>query len=156
MNTFTFSEIRAGWVTARVGSQCDSQSIVGSYVPADAIRDFADAVASLGTISTATCRWFQEPEEIEWRFRCSENCVKVTVLSCGRRNAPEDQKQLFEGIFEWPRFGADVLEALLELRSALGLPGYEREWRHPFPDEACQKLESTIARARHSSSTLDR
>jgi len=153
MKTFTFNGVRAGWVTARVGSQGDYQSFVGSYVLGDAIRDLADNIASLGTISTATCRWFQEPEEIEWRFTRSDNSVKVTVLSCCERNAPPAQ-QLFEGVFEWPRFGADVLEALLELRSTFGLPGYECEWRHPFPAEACQKLEITVARASQSDSTL--
>ena len=149
MKTFRFSGIHAGWVTARVGSKSDSKSFVGSYVPPDAIRDLADAVASLGAISTATCRWFQEPKEIEWRFTRSEESVRVTVLSCPGRNGPATQ-QIFEGVFGWPRFGVDVLDALLELQSTFGLPGYEREWRHPFPAEACQKLANTVGRSRQS------
>ena len=148
--------MRAGWVTARVGSQSDSQSFVGSYVPADAIRDLADAIASLGTTSTAKCRWFQEPEEIEWRFTRSEGSVQVTVLSSCEGSALAARQPLFQGVFEWPRFGAEMLDALLELRSTFGLAGYEREWRHPFPAEACQKLEDAIGRSRQSDSILHR
>jgi hypothetical protein len=46
--------------------------------------------------------------------------------------------------FEWLRFASDVLAAVQTIRSRIGESGYEREWGHPFPKEACQKLQKAI------------
>jgi DNA-binding LacI/PurR family transcriptional regulator len=46
--------------------------------------------------------------------------------------------------FEWPRFASDVLTAMQTIRATLGESGYQQEWRHPFPKEACLKLEKAI------------
>lgn len=135
METFTISQVRAGWVTAQLHCEKGCKTVVGSYTPNDAIRDFADAVASLATISSARCSWNQEPDEAKWEFTRREAVIKVAIHS---------NRQSFECTFPWPSFGADVLGALLMLRSTLGTITYEREWRYPFPVEACKKLEEAI------------
>lgn len=135
MRTFTISEVRAGWVTAQVHSAQGSKTIVGSYTPNDAIRGLAGAVSSLATISNARRRWNQEPGETKWEFTRSADLVKVAVQS---------NQQFFECTFPWPRFGADVLDALRTLRSTMGTATYEHEWHYPFPTEACKKLEDAI------------
>lgn len=129
------SEVRAGWVTAQLNCEQGSRTIVGSYTPNDAIRDFVDAVASLATIPNARCSWNQEPGEATWEFTRIEAVIKVAVQS---------DQQYFECTFPWSRFGADVLDALRALLSTMGTTTYEREWRYPFPVEACEKLENGI------------
>jgi hypothetical protein len=135
MKTFTITEVAAGWVTAKLISEQGCKTVVGSYTPNDAIRDLADAVASLATISTARCSWNQEPGEAVWEFTRTKAVIEVAVKS---------NHQSFECTFPWPRFCDDVLDALQTLRSTVGTTAYECEWRHPFPVEACKKLQDAI------------
>ena len=138
--SFTFTNIRAGWVDVEVWTSSGAQVIDGSYLT-DAIRDFVDALASLATTPTATCRWEQEPGELEWAFNRSGDHLTVTgsFLNC-------DNKQPgFECSFRYRSFCRDVQDSLNGLKNAMGLPGFEKEWGYPFPTEALRKLENAIA-----------
>src|SRR5215470_9989947 len=128
MTTFAISNIRAGWVTAHLRSEHGSRTVVGSYTPSDSIRDFVDAVASLATTTSAKCSWNQEPEEVTWLFMRSGTEIRVIVTS---------KQPAFEVQFLWSRFAADVSTAMQTIKSNMGVGEYEREWRYPFPEEAC-------------------
>jgi len=137
--SFTFTNIEAGWVDAEVRTPSDVQAVDASYL-SDAIRDFADALASLVTAPTATCKWEQEPGELEWDFSRSGDHLTVTVsLLRG------DRQPCFECSFLYRSFCKDVLDSLRDLKTALGLPGFEKKWGYPYPAEALRKLEKAIA-----------
>ena len=139
IRSFTFTNIEAGWVDAEVRTSGDVHAVDASYL-SDAIRDFADALASLATAPTATCRWEQEPGELEWNFSRSGDHLTVTVsLLRG------DREPCFECAFLYRSFCRDVLDSLHDLKNVLGLPGFEKKWRYPFPAEAVRKLENAIA-----------
>jgi hypothetical protein len=147
MMAFTFSRIHAGWVTAKIGAGGEEHTVIASYTPTDAIRDFVDAVASLSTTPLATCRWHQEPSEVQWRLRRIGVDVDITLIlhdEIASRRPELPEKVIFEGGTDWIGFSKQVLEALLKIRSSLGVDGYEREWRYPFPTEACNKLDRAI------------
>jgi len=44
-------------------------------------------------------------------------------------------------------FATQVLASMLKMRDSLGVDGYEREWRHPFPIEACEKLHKAVRKS---------
>jgi hypothetical protein len=137
--SFTFTSIRAGWVDAEITISSGVQTVDGSYL-SDAIRDFADALASLATAQTATCRWHQEPGELEWSFNRSGDdlVIAASLLLHG------DRQPCFECPSRYHDFCRDVLVSLHDLRNSLGLLGYEKEWGYPFPVEAALKLENAI------------
>lgn len=125
-----------------IRSGVDSHTVDGSYLT-DAIRDFADTVASLQAASTASCTWDQEPNLAEWRFKRSGNRVELAIWS--HDGLPNSPVLMFERTFAWPDFCRDVLEALLELKTTMGISEYENEWGYPFPEEACKKLEHAVS-----------
>ena len=120
---------------AQLESKEGPRIIVGSYTPNDAIRDFVDAIASLATATTATCQWHQGPGIVTWRFIRTTHHIQVTI------DSPESSA---EYDFRWIRFASDVLAAMQTIRSSMGESAYEREWLHPFPRCACEKLEKAI------------
>lgn len=136
---FTFTNIKAGWIDAEILASNGVQAVDASYLT-DAIRDFADALASLVTAPTATCRWEQEPGELEWEFIRSGDhlAVKVSLLLSG------DRQPRFECFFRYRSFCKDVLDSLHDLKDALGLPAFAKAWGYPFPAEASRKLENAI------------
>jgi hypothetical protein len=135
LRTFTISEVRAGWIIAQLHSERGTYVVTGSYTPNDAIRDFADAVASLATIVTERCGWSQGPSEAKWEFTRTGAIVDVAVQFDDGR---------IECTFPWPRFATDVLDALESLQADGGVAEYEREWRRQFPHGACRKLEDAV------------
>ena len=137
--SFTFTRIKAGWVDAEIHSPSDTHAVDASYLT-DAIRDFVDALASLATAPAATCKWEQEPGELEWAFNRSGDRLTVAVAIIYR----DDRKPIFDLTFHFRSFCGDVLDSLNDLKSALGLKGYEEEWGYAFPVEACRKLENTL------------
>lgn len=137
---FEFTNISAGWVDAEIQTSSDVQTVDASYLT-DAIRDFTDALASLVTTPTATCRWEQEPGELEWNFSRSDDHLLVTVSLLYR----DDRKPLFECAFRYRSFCKDVRDSLNDLKDALGLPRFEEEWGYPFPADASRKLENAMS-----------
>jgi len=137
--SFTFTKVHVGWVSAEIKSASDVQIVTASYL-SDAIRDFADALASLVTTPTATCGWQQEPGEFEWHFNRSDDSLIVTICDSLRRN----EQPLFQCSFHYRSFCRDVLDSLCDLRNTLGLAGFEKEWGYPFPTEASRKLENAV------------
>jgi hypothetical protein len=138
--SFTFTNIKAGWIDAEIRTSGGVQAVDASYL-SDAIRDFADALASLVTAPTATCRWEQEPGELEWNFTKSGDHLTVTVLLLLSGN----RHPCFECSFRYRSFCKDMLDSLHDLKDAIGLPAFEKEWGYPFPAEASRKLENAIA-----------
>jgi hypothetical protein len=139
-HSFTFTRVHAGWVGAEVRTPSDVQAVDASYL-SDAIRDFADAVASLVTAPTATCIWEQEPGELEWHFSRSGDqlTVSVSLLLHGSR------QPLFTRPLQYCSFCRDVLDSMHRLKNSLGPAEFEKEWGYPFPDEAALKLQRAIA-----------
>jgi hypothetical protein len=121
-SSFSFIKIRAGWVSAEICTDNGAQTVVASYLT-DAIRDFADALASLATLPTATCRWEQEPGELEWDFSRSDDrlTLGVSFLLHGNRTS------CFECSFRYRSFCRNVFDSLQDLKNALGLPEFEDE-----------------------------
>ena len=65
------------------------------------------------------------------------------VCSC-----PEDTVQMESRYLKLRRHGLNlpdrVLGSVLKARDSLGVDCYNREWGHPFPKEACDKLGRAI------------
>jgi hypothetical protein len=153
MVSFTLSSIQPGWVQAHIASVGNEVVITASNTPNDSIRDFVDAVARLQSASSSECRWIQEPGEVRWVFVRSDENVSVEVIQGDVVSATGwhrgTQTTLFHDQTEWLDFSTQVLASMLQLRNSLGLDGYKREWGHPFPQEACDQLESAIQRMLH-------
>ena len=135
MNAFAITEIDAGWVAAQLHTALGLRTVGGSYTPNDAIRDFVNSVASLATADSATCSWHQEPGDVTWQFARTKARITVTIHS------PQHSA---ECCFQWLCFASDVPTTMKVVLSTVGEGAYEREWRHPFPKEACEKLERAI------------
>lgn len=151
MVRFALSQIEAGWAHANVRDNGAELTVTASYTPTDAIRDFVDVVASLRTVAAGHCCWVQEPGEMHWQFLRSRDRVTVEVIRFAgvlmpRRHGP-DGVSVFKAETRWVEFARQVLAATLKARDSLGADGYTREWRHTFPQEACEKLDRAIREA---------
>jgi hypothetical protein len=146
MLRFDLSQPRAGWAQATIIQHNDELSVSASYTPIDTIRDFVDAVASLKTASSAHCCWFQEPGEMHWQFLRSGDSIVVEIIRFAGKHAP-DGATLFRAETRWVDFAAQVVASMHKMRDSLGVDGYEREWRHPFPVEACEKLDKAVRKS---------
>jgi len=85
---------------------------------------------------------------MHWQFLRSKSRVVVEVLRFDHvlfpgRHGPGGVT-VFKAETEWLDFARQVLGAMLKVRGSLGIDGYNREWGHPFPQEACDKLEDGI------------
>ena len=151
MVRFALSQIEAGWAHANVSNNGAELTVTASYAPTDAIRDLVDAVASLRTVASAHSCWFQEPGELHWQFLRSKDMVTVEIirfagaLSPGRHSS--GGVSVFKAESKWVEFARQVLGSILKTRDSLGSDGYSHEWRHAFPREACEKLETAIREA---------
>lgn len=143
MLRFDLSQLHAGWVQATVSCNSEELTVRASYTPTDAIRDFVDAVASLKSVASAHCCWFQEPGEMHWQFLRSKDRVTVEIIRFAGRHGP-DGVSVFKAEAQWVEFAEQVFGSMLTARDSLGVDGYNREWRHPFPKEACDKLDKAI------------
>lgn len=129
MLRFDLSQPHAGWAQATIIHNSDELSVSASYTPIDTIRDFVDAVSSLKTAASAHCCWFQ-----------------IEIIRFAGKHAP-DGVTLFKAETRWVDFATQVLASMLKMRDSLGVDGYEREWRHPFPLEACEKLYKAVRKS---------
>jgi hypothetical protein len=146
MLRFDLSQPRAGWAQATIIHDSDELRVSASYTPIDTIRDFVDSVASLKTAASAHCCWFQEPGEIHWQFLRSKDSIVVEIIRFAGKHA-QDGVSLFRAETRWVDFATQVLASMLKVRDSLGVDGYEREWRHPFPLEACEKLHEAVRKS---------
>lgn len=146
MLRFDLSQPHAGWAQATIIHNSDELSVSASYTPMDTIRDFVDAVSSLKTAASAHCCWFQEPGEMHWQFLRSKDRIVIEIIRFAGKHAP-DGVTLFKAETRWVDFATQVLASMLKMRDSLGVDGYEREWRHPFPLEACEKLYKAVRKS---------
>jgi hypothetical protein len=146
MLRFNLSQPHAGWAQATIVKNSAELSISASYTPIDTIRDFVDAAASLKTAASAHCCWFQEPGEMHWQFLRSKESIVVEIVRFAGKHAP-DGVTLFKAETRWADFATQVLASMHKIRDSLGVDGYEREWRHPFPLEACEKLNRAVRKS---------
>jgi hypothetical protein len=148
MVRFALTQIEAGWAHANLSTDGVELTLIASYTPTDAIRDFVDAVASLKSVASAHCSWFQEPGEMHWQFLRSKDSVTVEIIRYAGVLIPSrygpDGTTVFKADTQWLDFSEQVLAAMRTARASLGIDGYNREWRHPFPQEACDKLNKAI------------
>jgi hypothetical protein len=144
------SSVRDGWAKIEISEGDQTLFLSASYTPDDSIRNFVDAVASLGTMPSAECCWYQEPGEIHWKFRRHQSLV-VEVVRFDGAKAPGRHTgsglTLFAAESKWDEFAASVLRALQQTRSSMGDAEYQREWRYPFPQEAYDKLAFALREA---------
>jgi hypothetical protein len=85
---------------------------------------------------------------MHWQFLRSKDRVTVEIIRFAgvlmpRRHGP-DGVSVFRAETQWVEFARQVLGSMLKARDSLGADGYNREWRHPFPKEACEKLDKAI------------
>lgn len=152
MIQFKLPQVQAGWADASIASGDETLTVTTSYSPRDAIRDFVDAVASLKSAAFAHCCWLQEPGEMHWQFLRTKGELVVEVISFDGvlfpgRHGP-DGTTVFKAETQWLDFAQQVFGAVLSVRASLGVDGYKREWRHPFPQEAFDKLDNAIRESR--------
>jgi|SRR5215469_9210812 len=152
MLRFNLSRPHAGWAQATVSDNSEKLTVSASYTPIDAIRHFVDAVASLKSMASAHCCWFQEPGEMHWQFLRSKDIVSIEVIRFPGvrmlgRHGP-DGVSVFKAKMQWVEFAKQVLGSMHnKMRNSVGIDGYNREWRHAFPQEACEKLDTAIRQA---------
>lgn len=122
--------------------------LTAPYSPVDGLRDLVDAVQSLQSTQTSDCCWFQEPGELHWSLRRSDKELVLEILSFPDINYPGHHRgegvSVFKAGTKWLTFASQLLVSLQSIKTNLGLEGYERAWRHPFPKEAYEKLQSAI------------
>ncbi len=155
MLRFELSQPQAGWAQATLIDNSEELTISASYTPADVIRDLVDAVASLKTVASAHCCWFQEPGEMHWQLLRSNGTVTIEIVrfdgvAIPGRHGPGGVS-VFKAETSWVEFAKQVLGSMHKTRDSLGIDGYNREWRHAFPQEACEKLDKAVREAEHVS-----
>lgn len=138
MIEFSISKVHAGWLLATISDGSVELPLSVSYVLDDAIRDFIDAVQSLGTASNADCRWFQEPGELQWKLHREGKRLTIQILEFPGGTL------VFQGSTDWRRFALRLKNSMEDLRVRMTEAGYEQAWGHPFPSEACAKLANAI------------
>jgi len=142
----------AGWAYARLSDGTKELVVTAPYFPVDVLRDFVDSVQSLQTAEIENCCWSQEPGELHWRLLRQNDDLEVEILSFPDTSIPGrhrgDAISIFKAHTSWLRFAREVLSFLESIKANLGLEGYERAWRHPFPKEAYERLQNAIHQQR--------
>jgi hypothetical protein len=148
MVTIRLSNPESGWAYARLSDVSKELVVTAPYSPTDVLRDFIDAVQSLQTDGEADCCWSQEPGELHWKLRRKNKELEVEILSFADIGFPGqhrgDAVSVFKAHTNWLSFAKQVLASLELIKTNLGSEGYERAWRHPFPEEAQEKLQNSI------------
>jgi hypothetical protein len=138
----------SGWAYAHLSDGIKELVVTAPFSPVDVLRDFVDAVQSLQTVEMAHCCWSQEPGELHWRLLRKNDDLEVEILSFPDTSIPGrhrgDPISIFKAHTSWLRFAREVLSSLESIKTNLGLEGYERECRHPYPNEAYEKLQNAI------------
>jgi hypothetical protein len=142
---------KSGWAYARLSDGADELVVTAPYSPVDAIRDLVDAVQSLRAADRADCCWFQEPGELHWSLCRKGVELELEILRFAETIVPGRHRGEAESVFKaqgkWPAFARQLLSSLESIKGNLGLDGYERAWRHPFPERAQEKLRDAIKKS---------
>lgn len=81
-------------------------------------------------------------------LRCRDDDLELEILRfagtivLGRHRG--DAESVFKSQGKWFTFTRQLLSSLESIKDNIGLDGYERAWRHPFPEQAQEKLRSAI------------
>jgi len=137
MITFAYRLTGSGWAVAELGDQKTKARVPASYL-CDALGDFVLAVEGVFSAESTECLWEEEPGEVHWKFRRAGDRVVVRV---GR----SEDHVTFDGEDDLLHFGSQVDSALRRLLDEWGVEGYSKQWGHPSPAEAHQRLEKAIA-----------
>lgn len=150
MLRITLNNPKSGWVRAQLSDGSKDLVVTASYTPVDVLRDFLDSVQSLQDAEKSECCWYQEPGELHWCLRRRGKDLEVEILSFP--NIPSLGQQggnavsVFKAQTDWLSFAKQVFNSVESMKATLGLEGYERAWRHPFPKEAHEKLRNALLR----------
>lgn len=152
MISFRYELEGAGWADTYLSDGASSATIPASYI-CDALRNLVDAIQSLFTTNSAVCIWQEEPGKIKWLFSKTGDFVELRVewWNDTRTHPDRDEWRLvldrvmFSGQTTLIDFAIQVDRELHRLLDKWGLDGYLREWKHPFPVEAHQRLRQVIA-----------
>ena len=140
----------SGWAFAYLSDGSNELTVTGPYSPVDVLRDLVDAVQSLQTAEAADSCWAQEPGELHWNLRRSGKDIEVEILEFSEISFPGHHRgkpvSVFKSRTNWVTFARQLLSSLESIKTDMGLNGYERAWRHPFPTEAFEKLRVAIQR----------
>jgi hypothetical protein len=140
----------SGWAFAYLRDGSNELTVTCPFSPVDVLRDLVEAVQSLQTAEVADCCWFQEPGELCWNLRRSGTDIEVEILEFREASFPGQHRgepvSVFKSRTRWVTFARQLLSSLESIKTNMGLEGYERAWRHPFPTEACEKLRIAITR----------
>lgn len=140
----------SGWAFAYLSDGSQELTVTGPYSPVDVLRDLVDAVQSLQATESAECCWSQEPGELHWNLRRNGKDIEVEILDFRDIGFPGQHRgeavSVFKAATKWVTFARQLLSSLESIKTDMGLEGYERAWRHPFPAEAYEKLRNAIRR----------
>src|ERR1700730_4235319 len=136
MIQFKYQLTGAGWAIATIANEQTEMTVPASYL-CDALRDFVDTVQSLFVTDTAKCIWEEEPGAILWEFRRRGPRIAVDVRW-------HDGRAGFAGDDDLLHFSSEVHRELESLLATWGSEQYQKQWRHPFPEEARNKLKQAI------------
>jgi len=133
---FTYRLTSVGWATATIADEWDEMSVPASYL-CDALRDFVYAVLSLFFSTKSECGWEEEPGKVIWKFHRNGKRLEVDVRW-------SDGQESFTGKDDFLHFCSEVDRQLDGLLATWTAEGYQRQWHHPFPQEAHSKLKQAI------------
>jgi len=136
MIRFTYRLTSAGWATATISDEWDEMTVPASYL-SDALSYLVYAVLSLFFSAKSECAWEQEPGKVVWKFHHSGRRLSVDVRW-------GEGQEGFAGKDDFLHFCSELDRELDGLLAAWTAEGYQRQWHHPFPQEAHGKLKQAI------------
>ncbi len=140
----------SGWAAAHLTDGDNELTVTGPYSPVDVVRDLVGAVQRLQTAEAADCCWSQEPGELHWKLRRTNEDLELEILRFSRGVIPGHHEgeavSVFKSRTKWVIFARQLLSCLESIKTDMGSEGYELAWRHPFPAEAFEKLRIAIQR----------
>jgi hypothetical protein len=131
---------RNGWVAVTIVAGRRRYAFDGSFTPNDSIADLASALIAVATIETTT-RVFWNEEPAQHVFELARTGEEVRLALTARSDEPASSFT-FDGSLE--RVVGPFLAALEHLQHRQRPDAYAREWRHPFPETAVQRLRAAL------------
>jgi hypothetical protein len=147
---------QSGWVCAHLTDGDNELAFSASYVPTDAIATLIDAVERLQTQTSSDCCWSQEPGELHWKLRRDGSELEIEILEFTGGNPGQHwrpSESVFRARGEWLKFARQLLSSLELIKTNLGIDGYQRAWRWPFPAAEIERLRAAIKQPKNKVST---
>jgi len=146
MLRITLNNPDSGWAVARLTDGERELVLTGPQVPNDAIADLVEAVERLRTEASSDCCWSQEPGELHWKLSRVGTELEIEILEFhdGFQQHWRESECIFKSRGDWLRFARQLLSSLDLIRANLGLDGYQRAWRRPFPARELERLRAAI------------